>query len=171
MGLQQQSLLPRKCSFTLPWLSEEEMGCWMENSVQEKYTHEACSSAGPAVCWVPEKLGATLLGFFHFSESIVNFSWPTISSWPLCSLDSHSRYMPPFLKNSPFLQQLSKDLWDIFILFCFSVQSHFFSNCVILNANIFIGQVTSGVELLEMREITSCSVCSVSMAARREVLY
>lgn len=90
------------------------------------------------------------------SMSMVNSSWPTISSWPLCSLDSHSREIPPFLKNSPFAQQLSKDLWDIFLLFCFSIQSHFFSNCVILYANIFIGQVTSGAELLEMREVTSC---------------
>lgn len=65
MGLQQQSLLPRKCSFTLAWLSEEEMGCWMKNAVQEQYTHEACSSAGPAACWVTAKLGATELGFFH----------------------------------------------------------------------------------------------------------
>lgn len=90
------------------------------------------------------------------SMSMVNSSWPTISSWLLCSLDSHSREMPPYLKNSPFSQQLSKDLWDIFLLFCFSIQSHFFSNCVILNANIFIGQVTPGAELLEMREVTCC---------------
>lgn len=109
--------------------------------------------------------------FWVSSMTIVNSSWTEISSWHLCSLDFHSREMPPFLKNSPFAQQLSKDLWDIFLLFCFSLQSHFFSNCVILNANIFIGQVTSGVELLEMREVTSCSVCSVSMAARREVFY
>lgn len=109
--------------------------------------------------------------FWVSSMSIVNSSWPTISSWPRCSFDSHSREMPPFLTNSPFAQQFSKDLWDIFLLFCFSAQSHFFSNCVALNANIFIGQVTSGVELWEMREVISCSVCSVSMAARREVFY
>ena len=75
------------------------------------------------------------------STSIVNSSRPTNSSWPLCSLASYPREMPPLPSSLLFAQQLSQELWEFPLLFF--LQSHFSSCRVILNANIFIGQVTS----------------------------
>lgn len=62
--------------------------------------------------------------------------------------------MPPLLSSIPFTKQLSQELWEFPLLFF--LQSHFSSYLVTLNANFFIGQVTSDAELLEMREVTSC---------------
>lgn len=54
----------------------------------------------------------------------------------------------------------------------FLLQSHFCSYQVLLNANVLIGQVTSDAELPELRKATGCcEVCSVSMAAPREIFY
>lgn len=83
--------------------------------------------------------------------SIVNSSWPTISSWAFRSLASHPGEMSPF----PSIDQwLSQELLEFPLLFF--LQSYFSSYWVILNANIFIGQVTSDAELLDLREVTSC---------------
>lgn len=88
------------------------------------------------------------------SMPIVNSSWPTISSWPFCSLASHPREMSPFPSSLPFVQRLSQELLEFPLLFF--LQSYFSTYWVILNANIFIGQVTSDAELLDLREVTSC---------------
>lgn len=108
------------------------------------------------LCWSCNLLRAALLGFFHIhSEFLLANNVFLGSLFPCFSSqrNASTSQQPPLLPSG-----FHKSFGSFPFIF-FPFQFHFSSYQVILNANIFIGQVTSDAEMLEMREVTSCCCC------------